>query len=289
MLAFEKAQTFIVEHCLNSGAYMTNQPADDPTSSILRGIRVVVALAEMGTPVSFGALAEALQLPASTTHRILKTLRDAGYVSQDPVTSSYSVGSAFLRAATSFCAASTYPQAIQRTLANLLEETGQSTYYGAYFGELQRFKFVATLYSEHAVQYVPRKEKIYSVLWGASGRSIAAFLPPRMLRAIYDREKKSHEGNVGLPAWRTFEEEMALIRQNGYCITINHRFEGAHSVAAPVFGFNRQVIGCVGVSMPSIRREESMLGTYTESAVRAANELSAVAQCSIEQDWSNAV
>ena len=256
---------------------------EDPNSSILRGIRTLMGLAEAGGPVSVGVLAAALQLPPSTTHRILSALRQAGYVVQDPATGSYSPGSAFLRAATLFSASSTYPQAVQANLASVVEQSGESAYYGAYLGEMQRFRFIAQIYSEHAVHYVVRKDKDYSVLWGASGRSIAAFLPEKTLKSIYEREKGAAEGNAKVPPWKDFAKDMAQIRETGWCTTNNQRFEGAHSIAAPVMGFNGMPIGCVGISMPSMRRNESRIKTLATIAMDTARNLSFVAQCAVEE------
>jgi DNA-binding IclR family transcriptional regulator len=256
---------------------------EDPNSSILRGIRTLMALAEAGGPVSFGVLAQALELPPSTTHRILSALRQAGYAVQDPATGSYSPGSAFLRAATLFSASTAFPQAVQASLDAVVEQSGESAYYGAYLGEMQRFRFVAQLYSEHAVHYVVRKEKDYSLLWGASGRSIAAFLPDKTLKAIYDREKDASEGNVRLPPWKELREQMAAIREQGYSTTNNQRFEGAHSIAAPVMGHNERVIGCVGISMPSMRRDEKKIATLAGLVMEEARSLSAVARCAVGQ------
>jgi DNA-binding IclR family transcriptional regulator len=256
---------------------------DDPNSSILRGVRTLIGLAEAGGPVSFGVLAAALQLPPSTTHRILSALRQAGFVVQDPATGSYSPGSAFLRAATIFSAASTFPQAVQASLETMVAQSGESAYYGAYLAEMQRFRFIAQIYSEHAVHYVVRKDKDYSLLWGASGRSIAAFLPEKTAKAIYDRERTGGEGNIALPEWSELRAEFAQIHAQGYSTTNNQRFEGAHSIAAPVLGHNGAVLGCIGISMPSMRRREPRIGELAEVVKAAAAGLSAVARCAIEK------
>lgn len=255
--------------------------SEDPNSSILRGVRTLIGLAEAGGPVSFGVLAEALALPPSTTHRILSALRQAGYVAQDPSTGSYLPGSAFLRAATVFSTASTYPQAVRASLDRLVERSGQSAFYGAFLAETQRFRFVAIRYSDHAVQYVAHTEKTYSVLWGGSGRSIAAFLPEKTLKTIYEREKGRPEGQSRLPSWKEFKQEMASIRAQGYCTTASSRFEGAHSVAVPIFGASQIVLGCLGLSMPTLRRDEAKIPGYARLLLAEAMHVSQVANCSI--------
>jgi DNA-binding IclR family transcriptional regulator len=256
--------------------------SDDPTSSLLRGVRTLIGLAEMGKPVSFGVLAESLGLPPSSAHRILSVLKQAGYVRQDPTTGSYSPGTSFLRAAALFSVSSTYSEAVRDTLQSLVEQSGESAFYGAYLGESERFKFLTVQYSDHAIQYVSKIDTDYSLLWGASGRAIASLLPEDTLKGIYDREKDSGEGNTPLPPWKIFKDEMRQIREAGYCATSNSRFEGAHSVAAPIVGFEDRVIGCVGISMPSIRQSSSRISTLADLVRGAASHLSLIAQIGID-------
>ncbi|MDB5742570.1 MAG: hypothetical protein JWR68_885 [Polaromonas sp.] len=255
---------------------------EDPNSSILRGIRTLMGLAEAGKPVSFGVLAEALQMPPSTTHRILSALRQAGYAVQDPATGSYSPGSAFLRAATLFSASTTFPHAIRSNLAKVVDESGESAYYGIYLGEKQRFKFLLQVFSEHAIHYVVRKDKDYSLLWGASGRSIAAYLPESVVNGIYSRESHTAEGNEKLPALKVLQDELIKIKKIGYSTTNNQRFDGAHSIAAPVIGMSGMAVGCIGISMPSIRRDESKIDQLAKLVKDTAFNLSLVAQCAVE-------
>jgi DNA-binding IclR family transcriptional regulator len=151
-----------------------------------------------------------------------------------------------------------------------------------YLNELKRFRFLAQFFSEHAIQYVARKDQDYSILWGASGRSIAAFLPERAVKEIYDRERTIGEGNEPLPSWTDFKGELSRIKELGYCVTRNQRFQGAHSIAAPILGADNVVVGCLGISMPATRYEQTRVRELGAMILPAAEELSTVARCAIE-------
>ena len=105
---------------------------DEPNSSLVRGIDTLVGLAEAGRPVAFSVLGASLRMPPSTVHRILQSLRKAGYVTQDPATGSYSPGPAFLQAAAIFSSASTLPRSIESALQTLVSGSGESAYFGLY-------------------------------------------------------------------------------------------------------------------------------------------------------------
>jgi DNA-binding IclR family transcriptional regulator len=71
---------------------------------------------------------------------------------------------------------------------------------------------------------------------------------------------------------------MAAIRHQGYCATSDHRFDGAHSVAAPVIGAEGFVIGCLGIGMPTLRQDDGRLPELSGLVIDAAARLSAIAQ-----------
>ncbi len=255
--------------------------SDDPQSTLLRSVRVMFGLAEAGKPISVTRLAAALALPASTTHRILNVLRQGGYVMQDENGGAYSPGPAFLRVATMMVSSSTFPTTVNVTLRQLVEASGESVFYGAYLNEVCRLRFVANLHSHHAIQYVMRTDPTYSLLWGASGRSIASRLPLETVRAAYEREKASGEGVAALPGWDGMWQLLQRIRHEGHAISDGQRYEGSHAIAAPVLGAGDTVMGCIGISMPSARRDGEKTARCVQLVAAAAAQLSMAASSAI--------
>lgn len=227
--------------------------------------------------MSVTRLAQALELPASTTHRILNVLRQAGYVAQNEDAGTYAPGIAFFRANAMVANASTFPSAIEATLAHLVEHSGESAFYAVYLSETQRLRFVKTLHSHHAIQYVLRRDQTYSLLWGASGRSIAAMLPDVVLRAIYDRERHSGEGVAELPGWDDLHADLQSIREQGHAVSHGQRHEGSVAIASPVVDAQGAPIGCVGVAMPSSRERPEKTRQCVAVVKAAAGQLTQLA------------
>lgn len=262
---------------------------EEPQSTLLRSVRVLFGLVEGGQPMTVTRLASVLNLPASTTHRILNVLRQGGYVAQNEETGSYGPGMAFLRATTMMAASSAFPATVNATLRDLVDRSGESAFYGAYLNEARRVRFAVTLHSHHAIQYLMRKDQTHSLLWGASGHSIASRLPEQTLRAIYQREKDSGEGVVILPRWDEMWRNMRQIRQDGYAISEGERHDGSHAIAAPVLGTNDAVIGCVGIAMPSARRDAKKTTKCVEFVTIVARQLSLTAKSTNQQDEYNTI
>jgi DNA-binding IclR family transcriptional regulator len=255
--------------------------SDDPQSTLLRSVRVLFGLAEGGRPMTVTRLAGALSLPASTTHRILNVLRQGDYVMQDEETGTYSPGPAFLRVATLMASSSSFPAMVNGELRSLVEGSGESAFFGSYLNEISRMRFVANLHSHHAIQYLMRTDQTYSVLWGASGRSIASRLPEKEMKAVYERDRKSGEGVADIPEWDKMWNMLQLIRSEGYAISDGQRYEGSHAIAAPILGAHDAVIGCIGISMPVARRDPDKTAKCVALVKAAAAQLSSAATSAI--------
>jgi len=257
---------------------MKPTPPQDNHSTLLRSVRVLFGLVEAGQPMTVTRLAQALGLPASTTHRILNVLKQAGYVAQNEDTGTYGPGVALLRASVMLSASTTFEAVMQAALADLGERSGESAFYAAYLGESQRLRFVKTLHSHHAIQYVLRPDQTYSLLWGASGHAIASRLPLETLRSIYEREKGSAEGVAALPAWGRLLAHIKEVRDQGHVISHGQRHEGSHAVAAPVVDAQGHPLGCVGIAMPSSRHQPHATARSIEWVTSAAEQLSVAAR-----------
>lgn len=252
---------------------MKTNPKEDPQSTLLRSVRVLFGLIEAGRPMTVTRLATALGLPASTTHRILNVLKDAGYVAQNEDSGAYGPGPALLRASAMLSVAGTFQALVDATLAELCERSGESAFYAAYLRESQRLRFVKTLHSHHAIQYVLRPEQTYSLLWGATGDAIASCLPPQTLRAIYERDKDSGEGVAPVPDWETLQTHLRQVREQGHAISHGQRHEGSFAIAAPVVDAQGHPLGCVGIAMPASRHKPLNTPQSVELVTSAAERL----------------
>ena len=68
-------------------------PVDDKDRSpVLKAFRLLTHLATSSQPVGLAELSRALKLPKPTTHRLARSIEQAGFVQKDPLTRRYRVG-----------------------------------------------------------------------------------------------------------------------------------------------------------------------------------------------------
>ena len=123
-----------------------------------------------------------------------------------------------------------------------------------------------------------------SVLWGASGRSILAFLPKADVDRIYTAEGRAPASGEPLPARRTLEGELANIRKRGYDITYGQKIAEAVGIGAPIFNVNGKVVGSLCVTVPKTRIAAKDRPRLGELVRRTAERLSAALGSSVETD-----
>jgi DNA-binding IclR family transcriptional regulator len=111
--------------------------------------------------------------------------------------------------------------------------------------------FAAKVDSSKALRYqLPLNTQI-SVFWGASGRSILAFLPKEHIDRIFAQEGAAPASNEAVPPRRRLDKELAEIREAGIAVSRGQKIPGAVGIGAPVFGASGAIIGCLAATIPA--------------------------------------
>ncbi|RLV57136.1 IclR family transcriptional regulator [Aeromicrobium phragmitis] len=225
--------------------------------TVARAMRLLSAVVDAEGPASVNALADASALPASTTHRLLGLLVDVGMVTHDPQLRSYSVGPETYRLAARTLQTVDLPGILQPVLDRLAGTFGETVIFGLYSPATSTLSFAGRADGDHVLQYRIELNTPTSVLWGASGKAVAAFLPDEELAAAYERESRGtgggrSNGGSELPALERLREDLAVVREQGYVESQGEKLPGARGIAVPVVG-PRGVVGSLTLTHPQNR------------------------------------
>jgi len=114
-----------------------------------------------------------------------------------------------------------------------------------------------------------------SLVWGASGKVILAFLPDDVVRDILRAEGPSPTTGTPVPPLAEFERELTKIRRRGYAVSHGEKLLDARGIAAPVYDV-RGVTGCICLTSPKSRRPHGTIAQIGARVVSVAAELSKV-------------
>jgi len=249
------------------------KPAE--TGTVARAIAVLRAVAESGGGTQIKRVSAQLQLPASTIHRLLELLMREGMVERDEAVPIYRVGPEFFRLAS--VVSNEHP--LQAIATPFLEQavavSNETAYLCMYLPRERRLTFATGVESPHTLGYRVRTNEPQSLLTGASGRSILAWLAADDLEAVLAREGQAAGASDEAGESRTgLASDLASIRARGYALSFGQRIAGAVGIFAPVFNASGRVTGSLGYTIPEHRYDAAREPEFASNACRLAAALS---------------
>lgn len=227
-------------------------------SAVRRVTDVLDAFAASSGDLGVSELARQLRCSKSVVHRLLAGLADAGYVTADPTTRRYRLGSKTLLLAQS---ASAHDDLRRRALPHLeivRERTGETATLSLLRGTVR--VYVEQLESRQSVRQAVVVGMEAPLHLGASGKAILAHLPP-------DTWPASARGQA-------LKADLEHVRQRGYAVSWAERVAGAASVAAPVFDHTGAVLGSISAAGVLARSEPRTMTRHGAIVAAEARALS---------------
>lgn len=243
-----------------------------PIENAFQLLDVLVDAPSGGTGVR--EIARRMSLPVSSVHRLLGTLLGADMVSRDDETRRYSVGPEAYRLAARIARGMRLSEFALPALRRLTAEFNETALLGVYLGQQGKMMFTDRVDGTHFLQYRIALLEPLSAVWGASGKSILAFLAPDVIDTILQAEGPAPATGIAPPRRSELVAELDLIKQNGYAVSRGEKIPNACGVAAPVFGPSG-VAGCLCVTSPLDRLAED---SVSKLSVRVAEEAAHVSE-----------
>lgn len=250
--------------------------SDQNSGTVARVVRVMQELAGTVGDVALSNLAEALALPPSTVHRLLQLLAESGIVERGAEGQRYRVGREFYRIAL-LVAANTGTREIARpVLRSLADACAETCALCEYLPSSHRFMVVDHVRSKHPLRYEMAELQPQSLVWGASGRSILAFLPNEARDAALADAGPAPATGTPPPPRSQMLRVLAEIRRDGYAHTEGQRIPGAVAFGAPVYRAGHEVFGGLCITIPEMRFDRGRRGRIVELLLHHARELSGI-------------
>ncbi len=244
-----------------------------PTRSVIKTMQLLEQLSRDGES-SLGEIAGRLGMHKSTVHRFVNSLKELGYVRQNPENERYSltlklfeVGSAVLERTELWKEA--HP--IMKTLA---EQTLETVHLAAL--ENDELVYLHKIESTRAlrVSMNTRVGRTAPLHCTSLGKVLLGSLSDRkrerlMKKVRYDRYTEHTRTEP-----ESLSEELEKVAKRGYAVDNEEHELGVRCVGAPIRNAVGDVVAALSVSMPSVRLNDENMGTYTELVVRSAQNIS---------------
>jgi IclR family acetate operon transcriptional repressor len=237
------------------------------TQSIERAAQLLVRVLESDAPTSVGDLAQATDLPKSTTSRLVRALELQGLVQRDEARSGLRPGPVLLRFARRAATGIDLVGLSEDILTSLAEKTGETINLAV--PNSVGIEHLAQRDSRHflgSTNWVGRKVPFHST---ANGKVFLAYgaakLPRGELAQLTPR-------TITDPA--ALAADLARVRARGLATTIEELEPGLVAIAAPVHSEDGSVIAAISISAPTIRLTPARLDELGAFLVEHAAALS---------------
>ncbi|MGE0212263.1 MAG: IclR family transcriptional regulator [Parvibaculaceae bacterium] len=222
-----------------------------PDTVGLRMLRVLEQVAGSEKPLSISEIAEALELPRPTAHRICARLEELGYCMREPGQKLLAAGPRLQTLAISALRNDGRRSERRAILAALVEKVDETCNF--------------TMLSGHEVLYIDRVEAHWPLRLQlepgsrvplhctASGKLLLTFQSAsRRKRLLAALDFRAHTPN-SITSRKALEAEIEAIRRQGYSLDREEFLLGMAAIAAPVLNKRREAVAAIACHAPVAR------------------------------------
>ena len=219
--------------------------ADASVKVIERALNMLNCFTKEKLSLSLIEISREIDLPPSTTSRILATLEKYNYLYRDEETQRYYLGPSIARLGTLCYSHMDFRRISVPYMVKLREIYNESV--GLYVPNKSHRVCIERIESTHPLKRILNIGDRLPLTRGASGRLLLAYQPQNVIDELL------------LADPYTTHDRLAEIRQLGYSTSRSEREEGVVSVAAPIFDSQHNVVAALNLSGPAARIDMALM------------------------------
>jgi IclR family KDG regulon transcriptional repressor len=242
----------------------------DTVRSVERALSILTCFADENARLGITEIAERLELPKSTVHRILTTLEARGFVQQDAESGKYQLGLKLFELG----ALAGNRGGLRQAALPVMEELGRETEETVLLVSYDRgdVVYLDVLESPQPVRIDARPGRRLPAYCTASGKAFLSVLPDSELESVLGQELVSRTPQTITDA-QQLRRDLALTRQRGYSISDEEYNPGIRAVAVPILSEKGAVWGVISVAGPAFRLPDDKLRRIGERTAAAARSI----------------
>jgi IclR family acetate operon transcriptional repressor len=254
----------------------TEAPADggDRTrtgaQAVERAMGILRCFDEGDDDLGISEIAARTGLRVSTAHRIVRALCSDGFMDQDRRTDRYRLGRTLVLLGQQ-AASQLGLEAARPTLERLAAATGESASLGTRQGDEIVVVLVAS--SAQRLRFDHEQGGRIGLHASAMGKAVLAHSTRDLARAVPPDMDLTRFTDQTVVDRNALLAELATIRERGYAVNDQGRFEGVVGIAAPLIGRGGVASAAIGVQGPTSRLTPDKLPAVAAEVLKAAEEL----------------
>jgi len=240
-------------------------PSDYNVRAVERALQILECFDDRHPERGVSEISEEIGLHKATTHRILTTLMNYGYIERAADGQKYQLGLRLSELGFKVVRRMDLRKEALPLIENLLEKLDETCDLSVY--DHGQVFYLDVLQSRHAVTVAATPGQRLPVHCTASGKLFLAYLPSEMVQQAFTGQLHSYTPKT-ITSPQLLRSQLEIIRQQGYSVD-DQEFElGLWAVAAPILNRKGEILAAVSVLSPTSRlnpeRSQAIIQELTE-------------------------
>jgi IclR family transcriptional regulator, pca regulon regulatory protein len=242
----------------NATGRTSGEPIDEEgrrgrfSSSLQAGLAILNCFSAEQPVLGIAKLADELNMSRSTTHRYASTLVALGYLEQDQARR-YRLAPRVADMGMSVLDSMALRGKAREHLRELREQTGRTASLAVLDGDQVRYvdRLRGWRRGQHAVDLDLGAGARLPATCTAMGKVLLANLPEPQREQVISDLKLTRRGPKSITSKRALRAELEQVRAEGVALGDEELGPGVRTIAAPVVGPDGEVVGAVGIPVPT--------------------------------------
>ena len=234
-------------------------------------LEILEYMGEARGPVTLSAIVAATARPKGTVHRMLATLVNTGFVTQDPATSQYGLTLKLWRLGAGAVGNVDVVKVARPWLERLVAATDETVHL-AVLDPSGGIVYVSKVESPRSIRVQTQIGQLSPSWCTATGRALLAFNPAVADRVLEQPLETRTAKTVTDP--RRIRAVLREIAARGYAVTRSENHPEMGGIAAPIRDHAGAVVAASGVAIPVFRMNKELVERCIPHVLRTAEAIS---------------
>lgn len=246
--------------------------AGSARSAVERAVAVLECFSRKEPVLGVQEIGQKLGLQKSTVHRLLTVMAGQGFIARDLGSQRYRLGHKLIHLGHLSARQYQLRDVALPVMRRVWEKSGETVTLSIRIGD-QRM-YLDQIESLEEVRVTVDIGKSLPIYCGAGGKIFLAFMDPVEVDRILGSVPLQPLTPATVVDPARLRDDLALVRVQGYAMSLGERVAGVHAIAAPLRSSSGQVVAAIGISGPASRLSSGRLAERAPLLVQAATEMS---------------
>ncbi|MDU4129246.1 glyoxylate bypass operon transcriptional repressor IclR [Pantoea sp.] len=255
------------------GTAATAAPAGGQVQSLTRGLTLLELIADSHGSVALTGLAQQAGLPNSTTHRLLSTMQQQGFVRQVGDLGLWTIGAHAFVVGSSFLQSRNLLALVHPVLRSLMDASGETVNLAVLdLSDHQAVIIDQVQCTQLMRMSAPIGGKLPMHASGA-GKAFLAHLSDEQVTTLLHQKGLHYYTPKTLMSPQSLKENLAQVRKAGFSFDDEEHALGLRCVAAPIYDEHGEPFAALSISGPIARMTDDRITELGALVIREARQV----------------